>query len=368
LHESANTVPAVPVSPRAITARRITRRIKRIAAAFVALYCFILALALLKSGAVGAASILRLVAAEGFTNLLGFGWIAAYLSLSGSPVAALSLGLLGGGAITPLEALGMINGSRLGASCVVLVIGFVYYLRGGQRGRGVISMGILSMLTTATIYVPAMFVAIWLVRSGLLGAMRFGSSQWSVSIVDLVVGRVVAMIDPWAPPLALFVAGYIGLLLSFRLFERSLPHLTPEALQRGRLGGWIYRPVTMFAAGLAVTAVTMSVSVSLSILVPLAARGLVTRRQVIPYIMGCNITTFIDTLFVALLITRAQAFTVVLAEMISVAAVSLVVLLTAFPAYQRALLSLNSTVASTKTRFAVFVGVMAAVPVVLLVR
>jgi len=110
------------------------------------------------------------------------------------------------------------------------------------------------------------------------------------------------------------------------------------------------------------------VSLSLSLLVPLAARGLVARKQVIPYIMGANITTFIDTLFVALLIANPRAFTIVLAEMISVAAVSLFILLTMFPAYQRALLAVNSSVASTKSRFALFVGIIALVPLILLLR
>ena len=346
----------------------VRRRISKAAGVIVAFYTFVLALNLLKSGATGVGAVLRGVSASGFTNLLGFGWLAAHLSLSGSPVAALSLSLFGGGAISALETLGMINGSRLGASFIVLVAGFIYYMRGGQRGRGVISMGILSMLTTATVYLPAMFIAIRLLTSGVLDPVRFGSSGWSHSLVDVLVGPVLAQLPPSVPHLALFGAGYAGLLLSSRLFDRALPHMHSQDLQQGRLGAWIYRPLTMFAVGMLVTSVTLSVSLSLSLLVPLAARGLVARKQVIPYIMGANITTFIDTLFVALLIANPRAFTIVLAEMISVAAVSLFILLTMFPAYQRALLAVNSSVASTKSRFALFVGIIALVPLILLLR
>jgi len=346
----------------------VWRRVSKAAGVVVAFYAFILALNLLKTGATGVSAVLRAVSATGFTNLVGFGWLAAYLSLSGSPVAAVSLGLFGGGAISPLQTLGMINGSRLGASFIVLVAGFIYYMRGGQRGRGVISMGILSMLTTATVYVPAMFIAIRVLTSGVLDPVRFGSSEWTHSIVDLVVRPVLALIPPSVPPLALFGAGYAGLLLAFRLFDRALPHVDPQALQQGRLGTWIYRPRTMFAVGMLITSFTLSVSVSLSILVPLAARGLIARKQVIPYIMGANITTFIDTLFVSLLIANPRAFSIVLAEMISVAAVSVVILLTMFPAYQRLLLAINGEVASTKTRFALFVGAIALIPLILLLH
>ena len=56
-----------------------------------------------------------------------------------------------------------------------------------------------------------------------------------------------------------------------------------------------YRPWFMFAVGLGVTVLTLSVSVSLSLLVPLAARGYIRRENVVPYILGANITTFVDT-------------------------------------------------------------------------
>jgi hypothetical protein len=332
----------------------------------VGLYCFVVALDLLKQGAAGVASLLRLASAQGFINLTGFGWLAAYVSMSGSPVAAVSLGLLGGRAISPVEALGMINGSRLGASFIVLVTGFLYYLRGGARGRGVISMGILSMLTTATVYLPAMPLAIALVGSGALDPVRFGSTAWTRSLLDAVVGPTLALIPDRWPPLARFLAGYLGLVLSFRLFDRALPHVETQQLEQGRWRRWIYQPATMFVVGLLVTSLTLSVSVSLSILVPLAARGLVGRTTVIPYIMGANITTFIDTLFAALLLATPVAFTVVLAEMLSVTIVSLGILLTVFGAYQRALLAVNSMIAATRTRFALFVGLLATIPLVLL--
>jgi len=118
-------------------------------------------------------------------------------------------------------------------------------------------MGILSMLTTATVYLPAMFIAIRLLTSGVLDPVRFGSSGWSHSLVDVLVGPVLAQLPPSVPHLALFGAGYAGLLLSSRLFDRALPHMHSQDLQQGRLGAWIYRPLTMFAVGMLVTSVTL---------------------------------------------------------------------------------------------------------------
>jgi Na+/phosphate symporter len=62
----------------------------------------------------------------------------------------------------------------------------------------------------------------------------------------------------------------------------------------------------------------MSVSVSLSILVPLSDRGFIRRENLIPYILGANITTFIDTLLASVLLDNPLAFTIVLVQMVSI--------------------------------------------------
>ena len=58
----------------------------------------------------------------------------------------------------------------------------------------------------------------------------------------------------------------------------------------------------MFGVGLATTALTLSVSISISLLVPLAARGYVRRENAWPYILGANVTTLVDTLFAGALV------------------------------------------------------------------
>ena len=52
--------------------------------------------------------------------------------------------------------------------------------------------------------------------------------------------------------------------------------------------------MVMFTLGALITAISMSVRLSLSILVPLSHRGFIRRENVIPHNMGANITTFID--------------------------------------------------------------------------
>ena len=122
----------------------------------------------------------------------------------------------------------------------------------------------------------------------------------------------------------------------------------------------------MFILGAAITLISMSVSVSLSLLVPLSNRGFIRRENVIPYIMGANITTFIDTLVASLFMNNPASFTIVLVEMLSVAIVSLFILVLIYRPYERQILSLAGRVTSTRRNFSLFMLLLVGVPLVLL--
>jgi Na+/phosphate symporter len=142
--------------------------------------------------------------------------------------------------------------------------------------------------------------------------------------------------------------------------------MTIKESQVGRVSRLVYRPWVMFLFGAAVTMISMSVSVSLSILVPLSNRGFVRRENVIPYIMGANITTFVDTLLAAVLLDNPPAFTVVLVEMVSITVVSVAILALFYRRYERSMLSFVGSVTSSNRNLAVFMLAILVVPIVLL--
>ena len=129
----------------------------------------------------------------------------------------------------------------------------------------------------------------------------------------------------------------------------------------------IYRPWVMFALGAFVTLISMSVSISLSILVPLSARGFVRRENVIPYIMGANITTFVDTLLAAVLLGNPAAFTVVFVEMFSITIVSMLILGLLYGKYQRFILRTVAWITSSNRNLAVFMLLIFCLPILLMI-
>ncbi|MBK9710103.1 MAG: hypothetical protein IPO81_02025 [Kouleothrix sp.] len=366
----AESEPAQAIPTLAASTRRTAvwpRWLPKLLIMVVGLFTFILALQLLKQGArVYGGEIIRLLNVSTAANTLGFGWLLAYVFLSGSPVAAIAVSFFAAGTIGSLQAFTMITGSRLGASFIVLFVGFIYYMRGHKRAAS-ISIGVLALLTTAAIYLPALALGYWLLTSRVLSGLQVGATTPVASFVDAVYGPILDAIKAAGlPGWAVFGLGIGALLLAFNLLDRALPEMSPERSAFQRIGRLVYRPMAMFLLGCAVTSVTLSVSVSLSILVPLSAKGLVRRENTLPYIMGANITTFIDTLVAALINGGPAAFTIVLVEMISVATLSLLVLLLCYRPFERAILRLQELIIRNNRTLGAFLCIMLIVPVILL--
>ena len=364
---------APAMTPVSLEAEDVRRRrllltwLSKLALTLVGLFVFILALQLLKRGAgTYGRSIISFLDVSNTTSALGFGWLLAYLFLSGSPVAAIAISFFASQTISNLQTLTMITGSRLGASFIVLFVGFIYYLRGHQRAASV-SIGVLAFLTTASIYLPALALGYWMLTSGILSSWQVDTSTPITSFLDAVYGPILNQITYWQlSGWMVCLAGVGALLFAFSLLDRALPEMNAERSAFRRIGQLVYRPIAMFILGALVTSVTLSVSVSLSILVPLSTKGLIRRENVVPYIMGANITTFIDTLVAALITGGPAAFTIVLVEMISVSILSLLILLVNYRLFERFVLQIQEVILHRNYTLAIFVGVLLVIPIALL--
>lgn len=329
---------------------------------------FVTALGVMKEGA---SELVPRLEGSVFTDnawsTLGLGWLGACIVLSGSPVAASSLTLLEGGAITRDQSFTMLLGSRLGAAFVVLVVGVVYAVRNKtQTGRrGPVSIGVISLLTTAVLYVPAALVGFVLLRRGTFDWLDIGASPELTSATDALFGWSVDLIVDVVPSWALFPVGLGILLVGFNVFDRVLPTVGSHQLEQ-REDSWVDRMWPMFLVGCAVTLLTLSVAVSLSVLVPLVAKGHLRRANVIPYIAGANITTLADTLVAAILVGDQDAVRVVVVVTICVATWTILLLATAYPLLRKVILGVARRVLASPGRLAGFTAALLLVPLALI--
>jgi hypothetical protein len=362
---------ALPAQPAVIASvprprwRTIAAVGMRVAYSLAGLFLFILALELLKSGARGLKPVLESLSADGVLNLLGFGWLGSYIVMSGSPVAAISLSLFASGTTSDVEAFAMINGSRLGASFIVLFVGFILWVTHKRSADG-LYIGVVALLTAFTLWLPVLPAGILVLKQGWFDGVSVGTPGAITSFVDVVYDPLVERIASNVSDIVLFALGIGILLTAFTVFDRALPNL--ESGTTGRLDRakeWLHRPLPMFALGLGVTAITMSVSISLTLLIPLSLKGYVRRNAIIPYVMGANISTWVDTLVAALLLDTPRAFTIVFTEMAVGCTLSLFVLIFLYKPYSTLIINLANTITHNQRAFAAFMAAIFIVPLVL---
>lgn len=331
---------------------------------------FVTALGLMRAGAEALAPALEGSAfTDGLASTLGLGWLGACLVLSGSPVAASALTLLDGGAIDRDQSFAMLTGSRLGASFVVLAVGALYTLRQQRTGapdpKAPLSIGILSFTMTAIAYVPGAALGLLALQAGWFDGVHLAASPDAVSVTDTAFGWAVDGAGAVLPEWALFPLGVAVLLVAFKVVDEVLPSLGEESVGH-RSSRWFSTPWLMFALGCLVALLTLSVSVALTVLVPIVASGRLKREDALPYIAGANITTLADTLVAAIVLGNQDAVRVVLAEAGGVTLWTLVLLAFLYPQVKGLCLRVSDVVLASRTRLVGFVGTLFLVPIALI--
>ncbi len=122
----------------------------------------------------------------------------------------------------------------------------------------------------------------------------------------------------------------------------------------------------MFGFGCLVALITMSVSVALTVLVPLVSKKYVKREDIIPYIMGANITTLGDTLLAGFALNSPAAVRIVLAGVIATTLLSVVVLAFFYPQVKRVIWRFQRQMVKSKPRLAAFTAGLFALPLSLI--
>ena len=330
----------------------------------LALFLFVGALQVMKTGAANL-DILNSggVLVKNAGSTFGLGWLGALLVLSGSPIAASALTLVAAGSITELQGFTMLTGSRLGAAFVVLLVAVIYALRATGRGEKVkpVSTAVLALATTALIYIPGSVIAYLLLKWEPFRGLHLSFPAQFTDLVDLVYGGLLDRVED-LPAIILFAGGLGILLLSFKLIDTVLPEMSDEAIEHSRLG-WLQRKWPMFGLGLLVAFVTMSVSVALTVLVPLNAKGYVKREAMLPYIMGANITTLGDTLLAAFLLGSAAAVRIVLAGIVGTLIVSVILLAFFYEPVRKGVWKFQKAIVRSKPRLSAFTAGLFIVPI-----
>jgi Na+/phosphate symporter len=180
----------------------------------------------------------------------------------------------------------------------------------------------------------------------------------------VVYGPLLGLIED-LPAAGLFVGGVGVLLVAFKLIDSVVPEMGERAIEESRLS-WLKSKWPMFGLGCLVALIAMSVSVALTVLVPLVSKGYVKREEILPYIMGANITTLGDTLVAAFLLDSGAAVRIVIAGIVGTTIMSVLILAFVYPQIRRGIWKFQRQMVKSRGRLAGFTAGMFAIPIALI--
>ena len=330
---------------------------------------FLFAVQLLGTATDAAAPVLERVffrIVVGDASALGLSWLGAYTLGNGSVIAALALSLFTVDIVSPAQLFLMIAGSRLGAAAIVVFIGALDYFQKKRYSlQKSVSMGLLTFLLTLSIYLPVTvlgYVSLPFLSDPLQSISRGVTLDFpALAVFDPVTVAITERIGP----IFTFILAIVLLFGSLKVFDRLLAEVDTATL-RNRFFSHLQRTWVSFAIGLLVTGVTTSVAFSLGVIVPLYNRGYVERDELIPYVLGGNLGTLLDTLVVAVALNSPVGTAIVL-ELLAIAGLVTLVALVFHETYCHFIVSVDERLLTDRSVFLVFALLLLLVPLSLLI-
>lgn len=336
-----------------------------------ALWLFVGALQILKEGASGLALFEEGgVLVRNAASTLGLGWIGAMLTLSGSPAVATALTLRAEGHISEVQGFTMATGGRMGAAFVVLLVAVLFAARRDEGKRlAPVSTAVMTLLITFAMYIPGALIGLLLLQSESFQRLSLSSPPAFADLIEVIYGGVVERLASLPAPL-LFVGGLVILVISFKLIDALVPELDESRFEGSRLT-WLRSKWPMFFLGILVTIVTMSVSVALTVLVPLVGKGYVKREDLIPYIVGADIGTLVDKLLIAFVVGAgslhpASPVRIILAELVGITLVGVLIMAFVYKPFKRFIWRSQRQMVKNKGRLALFTGGLLVTPLAII--
>jgi sodium-dependent phosphate cotransporter len=254
-----------------------------------------------------------------FSGLV-IGTVATAIIQSSSTVSSIIVGLVAGG--MPVDiAIPMIMGANIGTSLTNTIVS-LGHIRAGEEFRRAFAaatihdffnlLSVVIFLPLEMIFHPLEKLSYWtsglLAGTGPVDASDTDLMDAAISpLVDAVVRFASALGSPVTAGILLVVIGVLAILLVITGISRLL-----RRIMVGRALRWLHAsmgrgPVSGILFGTGITMLVQSSSTTTSLVVPLAATGHFSLRQIYPFTLGANIGTCITALMAATAVTEGNA-------------------------------------------------------------
>lgn len=294
-----------------------TNTILKIACVLLLVYCFLLSISLMQGAfrlfGEDFAERLFAFASNKFIGLF-IGILTTALVQSSSFTTSLVVGLVGGGMLRIDMAIPIIMGANIGTSVTNTLVAHGHITRKEEFRRaaeGALIHDILNVLTVIVLFPLEMIFglieksskAVTIMFAGVGGTTFTSPIKAAVKpLSHLILGTVTESIDAPAAIQATIVLtlATIILFLSLYLIVKILKSLVLARVETF-FSTYVFRNAFFgLLVGLIITALVQSSSVTTSLIVPMAAAGILTLEQIFPYTLGANVGTTVTAILASL--------------------------------------------------------------------
>lgn len=255
-----------------------------------------------------------------FIGLL-IGVLATSVIQSSSTTTSLVVGLVGANALTIPNAIPIIMGSNIGTSITntIVSLGHVSRRQEFQRAFAGSTVHDIFNLMAVVLFLPLQLMTNFLgISARFLGDLfqSFGGLK-TTSPIKVITNPAIEVIETVTGNSGLVMLGlsFVFLFVALRYLTRVLKSLILGRVE-ALFDEYIFKTaIRGFVAGIIVTVLVQSSSITTSIAVPLLGAGILTLEQVLPYTMGANIGTTLTAMLASLATGNLAAVTVAFAHL-----------------------------------------------------
>ena len=297
-----------PDEPRAM-------KIAKLIVALVLLYIFLVSIKTMgvsfKLFGKGFAKALISGTSNPFVGLF-IGILATSIVQSSSTVTSMVVAFVASGTLTIQSATPVIMGANIGTTVTAYIVSMIHVTRKSEFERAYAAATVhdfFNLLTVATL-LPLELLTGFLSQTAAIIAGALTGSTGDLSFhgpLSFIVKPAANMFKGWCMPLGKTAAPIVLLVFSVAGLIASLFFLTRvmKSLVMKKVEGFFNKtigaaPILGILMGLVITATIQSSSVTTSLMVPMAAAGIMTLEQVFPVTLGANVGTTVTALLASL--------------------------------------------------------------------
>jgi len=255
---------------------------------------------------------------------LFIGLTATSLVQSSSSVTSIIVGLVAGGTLSITNAIPMVMGANIGTTITNMIVsmGNIGRKQEFQRALAGATVHDFFNILAVIIFLPLEYMFHIIEKTARFLEQAFQSSGGFTfasplkAIVKPVAQAVSSLFTStiqspqWLCSVLLLIAALLILFFALHQMVSLMKNLLKGKMEN-LVHHYLFKsPLRSFSLGLVLTSIIQSSSATTSIVVPLAAAGILTIEHIFPYVLGANIGTTVTTIL-ASLVTKSPAAMVV---------------------------------------------------------